>query len=75
MQRGIKELDVKITSVSGVVEETKLLIVDGVKGIKSNHPSEELLMVDYDRNRAEKDHGLVEPCKSSGNPCCYFKKA
>jgi hypothetical protein len=34
MQRGMKELDVKITSVSGIVEETKVLIMDGVKGTK-----------------------------------------
>lgn len=32
IQKGLKELDIKITSVSGVVNDTRLMVADGVKG-------------------------------------------
>ena len=74
MQWGMKELDVKITSVSGIVEETKVLIMDGVKGTKLRCSRALGLMV-HDRKGTTKNHGLVEPYQSSRDTCCYFKKA
>lgn len=70
-------MDVKVTSVSRIVDETQSLIVDGVKGmsIPSLIISNDMLTMICDRKGSEKYHGLAEPYQSSRNPCYCFKKA
>ena len=77
MQKRLKELDVKVTSVSRIVDETQSLIVDGVKGMSISNliiPNDMLTMI-RDRKGSEKCHGLAEPYQPGRNPCCCFKKA
>jgi hypothetical protein len=33
IQRRLKELDIKVTSVSGIVTETRMLVMDAAKGM------------------------------------------
>jgi hypothetical protein len=77
IQKGLKELDVKVTSVSRIVDETQSLIVDGVKGMSIPNLiiSERYVDMICDRKGSEKCHGLAEPYQPSRNPCCCFKKA
>ena len=75
IQKGLKELDVKVTSVSRIIGETQSLIVDGVKGMSKPNYSKDMLTMIRDRKGKEKCHGLAEPYQPSRNPCCCFKKA
>ena len=74
MRKSLKELDVKVMSISGVVEETQLLIVDGVKGTRLRLSMDSVLRI-WGRKGTQKDHGLVESCQSSRDTCCYIKEA
>jgi hypothetical protein len=77
IQKGLKELDVKVTSVSRIVDETQSLIVDGVKGISILNLVilNDMLTMICDRKGSQKYHGLAEPYQPSRNPCCCVKKA
>lgn len=50
------------------------MIVGGTNGTKPDTLSEALLIM-YDREGAEKSHGLVEPDQPSRYPCRCFKEA
>ena len=66
-------MDNKVTYVSSVVDETKEMIVDGVKGTKLDSLTEVLLII-YDREGAEESDRLAKPNQSSRYPCRCFKK-
>jgi hypothetical protein len=45
--RGVKELDVKVMSISGIVNDTKLMMVDGVRGMEFMIPEYLTRMLTY----------------------------